>query len=285
MNKHPPVTEEDQPRGVILVIVLWTVAMMTVVIAALSTNVRTSASLAGTETRRLSTEMLLQGGIDVAAATLIASGDNIRTVSDGHATAIDLGNGNIAEMKIRDAAGLIDLNRAEEALLAGIIAHATESEDTGKAMAQQIVQWRSGEVGDADSQPAAFISVAQLYNIKDMDPKVVAGFLPFVGLYSKEGRINLTAAPDEVIASIPEIKPAEIDMLIAARNGNDWDNNNIKSLLDDYDDYVTLDPTNVFMVDLELVQTSGLILGTHLKATIMIDKSADIPFHVISRSW
>ena len=118
-----------------------------------------------------------------------------------------------------------------------------------------------------------------------MDPKVVAGFLPFVGLYSKEGRINLTAAPDEVIASIPEIKPAEIDMLIAARNGNDWDNNNIKSLLDDYDDYVTLDPTNVFIVDLELVQTSGLILGTHLKATIMIDKSADIPFHVISRSW
>jgi len=285
MSKQAPVNEESQQRGVILVIVLWTVAMMTVVIAALSTNVRTSASLAGTETRRLSTEMLLQGGIDVAAATLIASGDNIRTVSDGHATAIDLGNGNIAEMKIRDAAGLIDLNRAEEALLAGIIAHATESEDTGKAMAQQIVQWRSGEVGDADSQPAAFISVAQLYNIKDMDPKVVAGFLPFVGLYSKEGRINLTAAPDEVIASIPEIKPAEIDMLIAARNGNDWDNNNIKSLLDDYDDYVTLDPTNVFMVDLELVQTSGLILGTHLKATIMIDKSADIPFHVISRSW
>ena len=285
MSKQAPVNEESQQRGVILVIVLWTVAMMTVVIAALSTNVRTTASLAGTETRRLKTEMILEGGIDAAAATLIASGENVRSVSDGHATAIDLGNGNIAEMKIRDAAGLIDLNRAEEALLAGIIAHATESEDTGKAMAQQIVQRRSGEVGDADSQPAAFISVAQLYNIKDMDPKVVAGFLPFVGLYSKEGRINLTAAPDEVIASIPEIKPAEIDMLIAARNGNDWDNNNIKSLLDDYDDYVTLDPTNVFMVDLELVQTSGLILGTHLKATIMIDKSADIPFHVISRSW
>ena len=74
-------------------------------------------------------------------------------------------------------------------------------------------------------------------------------------------------------------------MITDARNRNDWDNNNIKDLVDNYDNYVTLDPSNVFSVDLNLVQTSELILGTHLSATIIVDKAGDIPFHVISRSW
>jgi len=189
-------------------------------------------------------------------------------------------------MKIRDAAGLSDRNRDEEEVLAGLIEHTTESADTGKNASPQFIQWRNSEVGSAEaSQPAAFVSVAQLYNIKDLDPKAVASFRPFVGLYSKDGRINITAAPDEVIASIPDIKPAEVDMITDARNRNDWDNNNIKDLVDNYDDYVTLDPSNVFSVDLNLVQTSELILGTHLSATIIVDKAGDIPFHVISRSW
>jgi general secretion pathway protein K len=286
MDKLPlPATSDDQ-RGVILIIVLWTVAMMTVVIAALSTNVRTSASLAGTEMRRLKTEMLLEGGIDVAAAAIMASGDGMRALVDGHATQIDLGNGNIAEMKIRDASGMVDINRADNALVANIISRVTESADIGKATAELIAKWRNSELDAAeDTEPAAFTSVAQLYNIQDIDRQAVAKLLPYVSLYSKDGLVNLTAAPDEVINSIPDATPVQIDALFGAKSRNDWENNDIKDVLDDLSDYVTLDPTNVFIVDLQLLQASGLIAGTHLQATIMVDKTADVPFHVLSRSW
>jgi general secretion pathway protein K len=275
-----------QERGVILVIVLWTVAMMTVVIAALSTNVRTSANLAGTETRRLKTEMLLEGGIDVAAGTIIASGDQVQRLADGHASQIDLGNGNLAQMKIIDAGGFVDINRADDALLGNIIGRVTGSAETGKAVAGQITQWRSSTVESAeDSEPSAFISTAQLYNVKGIDRKVVASLLPFVSLYSKEGRINLTAAPEQVIASIPDINPVELETLLNARSQRNWEGKDVKDILDTLGDYVSLDPTNVYIVDLELISSADLIPGSHLRATVLIDSAATVPFHVLSRSW
>jgi general secretion pathway protein K len=278
--------ELKESRGVILIIVLWTVAMMTVVIAALSTNVRTSANLAGTETRRLKTETLLEGGIDVAAAALIASGDNLRALADGHATNIELGNANLAEMKIRDASGFVDINRAEEDFLEGLIAHVTGSPEIGKTTAQLIIQWRSSETETAeDTEPPAFASVAQLYDIKNIDRKVVTRILPFVNLYSKEGLVSLAAAPEEVIASIPEVNPVQVETLLGARSRGDLESNDINDLVDDFGDYITVDPSNVFVVDLTLVRGPGLIPGTHLAATIMINKTGDIPFHVLSRSW
>ena len=86
-------------------------------------------------------------------------------------------------------------------------------------------------------------------------------------------------------ASVPGIQPAEAEAFIAARNANDWDTDKIKDLINTYDNYVTLDPAGIFIVDLTLRSTVNLIAGTHLKATIMIDNNADIPFHVISHSW
>jgi general secretion pathway protein K len=282
MSEHSPSRE----RGAILVIVLWAIAMMTVVIAALGTNVRTSTGLAVSETRRLKTEMLLEGGIDIAAAALIASGDQILRLSDGHSAQVDLGRGNIMTMAIRDAGGLIDINRAEDAVMAGLIAHVTGSSETGKTMAQQIAQARSAAAGAADdSQPPAFITAKQLYNIGGIDPKAVAAILPFVGIYSKEGHINLAAAPDEVIASIPGITPLQIDTIAAARSRGDWQSQDIKDIAGDFEDYVSLDSTNVFLVDVTLGQSAELIAGTHLRATVMVDANGEKPFHVLSRSW
>ena len=338
MSDPSPPVEKGKPRGVILLIVLWAVTMMTVVIAALGTNVRTSANLAGTETRRLKTEMLLEGGIDVAAAALVASGDQVQTLSDAHITQIDLGNGNIAALRIRDAGGLVDINRAQGELLAGVIAHITGSADVGKATAQLITQWRSSAVEttqdsqsqsgadgvnqvsqpqngangvnqvsqpqngangvnqgsqpqsdtaetNQDSQPPAFISTAQLYGITGIDRKVVASLLPFVSLYSKGGRINLAAAPPEVIAGIPEITPLQIETLQNARDQRNWESPDVKDIVSNLEDYASLEASNIFIIDLELVQSAGLILGTRASATVMIDPSADTPFHVLARSW
>jgi general secretion pathway protein K len=340
MSDPSPPVEKGKPRGVILLIVLWAVTMMTVVIAALGTNVRTSANLAGTETRRLKTEMLLEGGIDVAAAALVASGDQVQTLSDAHITQIDLGNGNIAALRIRDAGGLVDINRAQGELLAGVIAHITGSADVGKATAQLITQWRSSAVEptqgsqpqngadglnqvsqpqsgangvnqvsqpqsgangvnqgsqtqssdgetnqNQESQPPAFISTAQLYGITGIDRKVVATLLPFVSLYSKGGHINLAAAPPEVIAGIPEITPLQIETLQNARDQRNWESPDVKDIVSNLEDYASLEASNIFIIDLELVQSAGLILGTRASATVMIDPSADTPFHVLARSW
>jgi general secretion pathway protein K len=280
-----PTRADDARRGVILLIVLWTVAMMAVIMTALGANVRTTAGLAGSETRRLRTEIALEGGIDVAAAAIISSGDQLRSLSDGHATQIALGPGDVVEMKIRDAAGLIDINRADEALLGSLIAHVTGSADTGKTVAQQISQARTDAVGNADSNPPAFVTLTQLYSIKGIDPDILKKLLPFLGLYSKEGLVNIPAAPDDVIASIPGITPLQIETIANARSRGDWEGSQIQDLADELEDYVSTDPGNIFFVDLNVLQSADLIAGSRLGATILMDQGGDVPYHVLARSW
>jgi general secretion pathway protein K len=280
-----PARADDARRGVILLIVLWTVAMMAVIMTALGANVRTTAGLAGSETRRLRTEIALEGGIDVAAAAIISSGDQLRSLSDGHATQIALGPGDVVEMKIRDAGGLVDINRADEALLGSLIAHVTGSADTGKTVAQQISQARTDAVGNADSNPPAFVTLTQLYSIKGIDPDILKKLLPFLGLYSKEGLVNIPAAPDDVIASIPGITPLQIETIANARSRGDWEGSQIQDLADELEDYVSTDPGNIFFVDLNVLQSANLIAGSRLGATILIDQGGDVPYHVLARSW
>jgi general secretion pathway protein K len=280
-----PARSDDSRRGVILLIVLWTVAMMAVIMTALGANVRTTAGLAGSETRRLRTEMALEGGIDAAAAAIIASGDQLRRLSDGHPTQIALKPGDIVEMRIRDAGGLVDVNRADEAMLASLVAHVTGSADTGKAIAQQISQARQNAVGNADTNPPAFVTLTQLYAIKGIDLDILKKLLPFMGLYSKEGLVILPAAPDDVIASIPGITPLQIETIANARSRGDWEGTQIEDLAEELEDYVSTDPGNIFFVDLNLLQSTDLISGTRLGATILIDQGGNVPYHVLSRSW
>jgi type II secretory pathway component PulK len=114
---------------------------------------------------------------------------------------------------------------------------------------------------------------------------VVATLLPFVSLYSKGGHINLAAAPPEVIAGIPEITPLQIETLQNARDQRNWESPDVKDIVSNLEDYASLEASNIFIIDLELVQSAGLILGTRASATVMIDPSADTPFHVLARSW
>jgi type II secretory pathway component PulK len=276
----------DEPRGVILIVVLWAIAMMTVVIGALTTNVRMSLDLAGTETRRLKSQMILEGGIDVAAATIIASGDRARMITDGRITRIDLGQGVKADMAIREAGGLVDINRADAEFLANVIGRAVGSAEEGKAIAETITTWRAGEVEAAeDTEPAAFISLAQLYTLKGIERAAVNKMIPFVSLYSIEGAVNAASAPKEVLASIPEITEAEIATILGARSSGNWESEEVEDVLDNLEDYLIIDSTNIYIVGLRLVEGANVIRGSELEATIRIDKSADIPFHVLARSW
>jgi len=190
------------------------------------------------------------------------------------------------ELRIRDASGFEDVNRADEALLGSLIAHVTGSAEVGKDVTQLISDAREAATGDTENErPPAFVTLTQLYAIKGMDRDVLTKILPFLGIYSKEGRVNIAAAPDDVIASIPQITPLQMETIADARSRGSWDGSQIQDMADELEDYVTLDPGNIFALDLKIVQSAELIPASRLSATILVDQSSGVPYHVLSRSW
>jgi general secretion pathway protein K len=304
--------EADQTaaqRGMILVIVLWAVAMMTIVVVALGTYAQRSLSLAGVETGRLRTEMALKSGVDTAAAMILGTEAKLRIFADGSAVRVDLGGGRLVDIAIRDATGLIDINRATAPLLAGLFARLSGSEADPAKFGELIVAWReengggektpaepvagqktaqvAGEETDQkeSGSPPVFFSVAQLYGIAGLEPAEIDKLLPYLSLYSHEGRINPMAAPDAVLRSVPEMEAADIAMLLEARTRRNIDNPDVQRILAKYESFLTLSESSVYLVMVNAVSGGGLIGGSRLQATIVLDAGGPVPFRVLAWSW
>ena len=114
---------------------------------------------------------------------------------------------------------------------------------------------------------------------------MVNKFLPFINLYSVEGHINPAFAPEAVLASVPGMSPEDVKTIISARQRDDWKNTDIEEVLDRLQEFLALEEIDVFAVNLRLVGGTGLILGTQVEATLLLDRNSDVPYHVLAWSW
>lgn len=298
MNQTQPAGSE---RGMILVIVLWTVSMMTIIVVALGAYAQKSLSLAGVETARLRTEMALKSGVEAAGAMILGTEAKQRMFADGSPVRIDLGGGRLVDIGIRDATGLIDINRAPAPLLAGLFSRAAGSNADPEKFGERIVAWREqngggekkpaaageGEETDKreDEPPPVFFSVAQLYGVAGTEPAAIDRILPYVGLYSHGGRINPLAAPEPVLQSVPEMAADDIATLLEARIRRNAENPDVQSILAKYENFLTLAESSVYLVTVKTVSGGGLIAGSRLQATIVLDTGGTVPFRVLAWSW
>ena len=287
----------------ILVVVLWTVAMMTVVVVALSVYAQRSLSLAGVETSRLRTEMALKSGVEAAGAMILGTKPNLRIYFEGKPVRVDLGGGQLADIGIRDATGLIDINRAQAPLLAGLAARVSGPAATSRKVVEAIVAWRERNGGDEKKKPTTqdesgeeggkkpeepppvFFSLAQLYGIDGTDRAVLDKLLPFISLYSHGGRINPMAAPEPVLQSVPEMEAGDIAKLIEARVRRDGENPEVQNILAKYENFLTGEESSVYLVTVKAISGGGLIAGSRLEATIVLDTGGTVPFRVLAWSW
>ncbi len=298
MNTSHPASSE---RGMILVIVLWTVSMMTIVVVALGAYAQKSLSLAGVETARLRTEMALKSGVEAAGAMILGTEAKQRMFAGGSSTRVDLGGGRLVDIAIRDATGLIDINRAAAPLLAGLFTRVAGSKADPEKFGERIVAWRErnggggkkpaaagegDETGNKENEPPpVFFSVAQLYSVAGTEPAAIDKMLPYVGLYSHGGRINPLAAPPPVLQSVPEMEADDIATLLEARIRRNADNPDVQRILAKYETFLTLAESSVYLVTVKAVSGGGLIAGSRLQATIVLDASGEVPFRVVAWSW
>lgn len=291
---RPPASE----RGMILVIVLWSVSMMAVVVVALGAYAQRNLVAASIEMDRLRTEMALRSGVELGGGLLLGTRERDRGFLDGATATAALGEGLSAEIGLRDATGLIDINRMDGVFLEAALERVSDSPQAAAEMAAAILERRKllegddkptteqpAEEGQEKPVPAVFTSVSELYGLRLPDRGVMPLIMGEVGLYSRGGRINPMAAADTVLSAIPDITPADLAELQAARRRKDISSPRVQAVFARYEKFITSGESRVFQIDVRILPGPGVIAGSRVKATIILDSSGAAPFQVLAWSW
>lgn len=259
-------------QGVILIAVLFAVTVMAVLVVAVSASMRSGISSEQLERRRLATQLALRSGLESAKSLILAASLPERAFLDGTPVPVDLGNGVVAEVGVRDAAGLADLNASDPALIEALLARDLGAGDAAE-LSSRIAAWRT------QAQPA-FLSVGQLKAL--VKPEAGASLARYVTVFNPAGLINPLAAPDHVLLAIPGVTPADMRAVKSARRART--EQGLEALLARFPAFLAVREAKVFMIGIELREGPGVIARSRAEAVVQPMAEGPLPFRTLAVS-
>lgn len=234
-NKPVPAMHRSPARaqsGLALVIVLWMLALLIVLALGYSRMVRTETSLTANLVHFNQARAMAEAGVWQAVSELLKPDNAARWRADGRPHSFPFGAGRV-RVRIEDEGGKIDLNTARPELLYGLLNAVELPEDEGLRLLQAVLDWRDPDnearrhgAEDADYQrlgyaygakDGAFNSVAELQRVMGFDYRIYRALAPALTVYSGQPGINPKAAPRAALLALPNIRPAEVDAFLRAR--------------------------------------------------------------------
>jgi len=225
---------DNRKRGVVLVLVLWTIVLLSALAMAASATFRGFAGVIGLSQDRVKAEALLDAGVEAAAA--IVGRLSERQALSPRAFDISLATGS-AHIELSDETGRIDINKAPAKVLSALLGHS--GVDGADALARAIDAWRlrdrpvqttdpASDAANADApspqggaankgpdKPPAFSDVRQLIQAPGMTWAIIATIAPLVTVFGDD-KVNALTAPPEVLLALPGTRRAQVDALIEA---------------------------------------------------------------------
>ena len=216
--------------------VLWAVALLTVVAASFAYEARTEALLAANATDRARATAAAEAGVMRAIAGLLLPaqarwehGDAPRMVEFAGAR---------LHIVVQSVHGKIDLNAATDSLVHGALSRLVGSPATAggagaREIADAILDWRDPDharrpfgfedndyLGAGRRFGAAdqfFVSIGELRRVRGVDEETFRRIAGAFTVHSRSPRIDPVSASREVLASVPGLSEAIVDQFLAAR--------------------------------------------------------------------
>ena len=225
-------TGPDRRRGVVLVMVLWSIAMLSALAMAASVSFRGFAGIAAIGRDRVQGEALFTAGLEVAAS-MVASSAPFTEIE----TIVNLSTGAV-RARLSDEGGRIDVGRAPAEVLAALLRSVGAPEPQANDAAQRIVQWRNRNNNGSPSAPIPagntlakslgtdtgqpFADVLEIAQVPGVAPQWVAAMTPLTTVYGSE-TVNPLTAPAAVIAALPGVNRVQLETFLAARRASPTD--------------------------------------------------------------
>ncbi len=216
----------NDQRGVALVMVIWVLALLSLMAASFLAEARVELRRAVNIRDHAAAEALAEAGIQIAIARLLGEHGALypqrwsETLSGGSVT-----------LTLADERGKIDLNEAEPALLAGLLKSKGVPSRGATALAAAIVDFRDADhtpavdgAEDADYPPGSggakdsrFEAIDELLQVKGMTTALYAKIVPLLTVHSLLPGIDPILAEAGVLEAVPNIDRAELDRFLALR--------------------------------------------------------------------
>jgi general secretion pathway protein K len=277
----------DPRRGVILVTVLWSIALLSALAMAASVTFRGFAGVMAVERDRVQGDALLSAGLETAAGIIDMLGDT--PLLDTEAK-VNLAAGSVRS-RLSDEGGRIDIGKAPAIVLAALLRSVGASEAAAKVVAQRIVERRYPgnaapntalrSASDATRLPAAgqpFSDLRQLQLIPGMLPGWVAAIAPLATVFGDE-TINPLTAPPGVIAALPGIERGQVDAFLKARRSSPGDVGRLVQLVGPAQQYLAVKPPRVASVELMAELANGYAVAA--RSVIVLLPRDSQPYRVL----
>jgi general secretion pathway protein K len=207
----------SRQRGIALVVVLWLVVLITVIASSHARNTRIETSLAFNHIGTAQARALAEAGINRAIMELFVSNTDTRWTFDGTAHQIQLDSGSV-NVSIRDASGLLDLNKTGTSQLEAVLEAAGAEKAVRQGLVDAILDWRDKDTlrrlhgaEDNDYRHAGldwgardgpFASVDELRYVLGMRPELFERLAPYLTVYSGRNAVNLKYAPPWLFSAL-----------------------------------------------------------------------------------
>jgi general secretion pathway protein K len=278
----------DARRGIVLVSVLWTIALLSALAMAAAISFRGFTGIIALDRDRVQVEALLTGGLEAAVRSVADLGD---TPIDQIETTTVLSTGSV-RAQLSDEGGRIDIGKAPVEVLAGLFRTVGAPANEADAIAQAMTKLHQPAAGDRANVPAAsqngdgkkaerelvFTDVRQLARVPGMAPEWVAAVAPLTTVYGKE-TVNPLTAPAEVLAALPGVDMNRASTFLQRRRELPADPAQLASALGTAKDYLEVKSDSIVSVRLIARTANGFTQGAH--AVIVMMPKDLVPYRIL----
>lgn len=226
--------------GMALVLVLWFVALLSILAMGFSRSVRTEIQIAHNLLEDTRDRHLAEAAVHMGIHALLKSEqDELPSIVSGTSKGF-LFDGRQLSYVIHDERGKVDLNLAPDELLLNLLQIAGADDASASGILDAIADWRDDndlrrlngaelteykEAGLRTVPPnRPFVSIAELQQVIGIDTELYSKLRPNITVHGFNEQINPQSAPREVLQALPEVNTIEIDEIIASRqNTSDED--------------------------------------------------------------
>lgn len=203
---RPLINRND--RGFALLVVLWTLALLSFVVMQMVVAARSEGQIASNLRANMAQEFIADGAVYAAAFHLLNStGQHWNADGSTHNIAVP---GGAASVRITDESNKVNLNTASPDLLRAALLGVGADSSTASDLAQAIVEWRDTRGPQASAMKAAqyraagldyappeepFRSLGELSLVLGMTPSLVTRIMPHLTLYSSYGPDQTSTDP------------------------------------------------------------------------------------------
>jgi general secretion pathway protein K len=291
MRGHRRTADCHGERGFIIVPVLWILLTLASLAGILAVYLANTAIALSINDDRLRSAALVSASLELTAYDLSLSAKPQRPPTGSFSFRLDHARVSVA---FSSETTRIDLNLAPKEMLANLFAVLGAEPRDAAGCADRIVGWRTSASDDwiegenslyrAAGLPylprgAPFANVGELWLVLGLPPALVERAMPFVTVFSGHREIDVLDAAPEVVASLPDVTPATLDMFLKERPTLPRDIKAITDALGSAQTAITVQAGDAVRVRTTIAFDNGRRAAT--EAVILLG-SGDDPYHILS---